>query len=367
MRFRWLCVLTLSLPLGLAACRDARVATYRIPKENDVPPPRAAMPSSASSNAGGLMVAATESGGLTWTAPEAWKAKPATAMRKGSYTVGGEGAAGADLAVTAFPGDVGGDLANVNRWRGQVGLPPIADAELTAAFTTVTAHGLTMKVVDLTGGAQRMLGAIVPHAGATWFFKLTGPEAVVAQAKPAYLDFLQSIRPESPAPAAPAAPVAAAPVGAGPDMANTPVIKAEGPGLKWIAPPHWQDKPASAMRKATYLIPAAAGAGGELAITAFPGEVGGELANVNRWRGQLQLAPLPAADLPGAITRLSVNGLSVALVDFTGGPAGAPVRLLGAIVPVNGATWFFKFTGPTDLVAAEKPAFLAFVQTLSAP
>ena len=33
----------------------------------------------------------------------------------------------------------------------------------------------------------------------------------------------------------------------------------------------------------------------------------------------------------------------------------------------GGATWFFKLTGPVDLVAKEKPAFEAFVQTLSAP
>ena len=46
------------------------------------------------------------------------------------------------------------------------------------------------------------------------------------------------------------------------DMANTPVIKAEGAGLKWTAPAHWQSKPAAAMRKATYAVPGDAGAVG---------------------------------------------------------------------------------------------------------
>ena len=121
------------------------------------------------------------------------------------------------------------------------------------------------------------------------------------------------------------------------------------------------------MRKATYAIPGEAGAVGDLSVTAFPGDVGGELANVNRWRGQLGLAPLAATEVEGAVTRLTPHGLSATLVDFSGGSADKPVRMLGAIVPFNGATWFFKLTGPVDLVAKEKPAFLAFVQSLSAP
>jgi hypothetical protein len=121
------------------------------------------------------------------------------------------------------------------------------------------------------------------------------------------------------------------------------------------------------MRKATYVVPGAGGADAELSVTAFPGAVGGELANVNRWRGQLQLPPLTEAELAGAVSRVTINGLPVTLVDLTGGPADRPQRLLGAIVPDHGANWFFKFTGPAALVANEKPAFLALVQSLQAP
>ena len=44
---------------------------------------------------------------------------------------GADGAKG-ELAVTHFPGDVGGDLANVNRWRQQIGLEPIDEAALAS-------------------------------------------------------------------------------------------------------------------------------------------------------------------------------------------------------------------------------------------
>ena len=58
----------------------------------------------------------------------------------------------------------------------------------------------------------------------------------------------------------PALPAGPAPA----DMANTTVNKAEGPGLNWTAPAHWQSRPAVAMRKATYAVPGENGAAGDL-------------------------------------------------------------------------------------------------------
>lgn len=140
----------------------------------------------------------TAAGSLVWSAPAAWHGKAASAMRKGSYAVSGPGGADADLSITAFPGDVGGDLANVNRWRGQLQLPPLAAAALDGAVDRFQAHGLSFTVVDLlgAGGAnpQRILGAIVPVDGSTWFFKLMGPAPVVAAAKPDFLEFLKTVR-----------------------------------------------------------------------------------------------------------------------------------------------------------------------------
>jgi hypothetical protein len=372
MRNTRLCLLC-SLPLLVGACRDSSVAVYRIAKESDSPAPAAA-PHPGMAGGGGMdgtAVAKADGPGLTWTAPAQWQNKGASGVRKATFVVG----EGAELAVTAFPGDVGGELANINRWRGQLQVAPITEAELPGAVTRLDVGGLAVGVVDILGGTTekpaRMLGAFVPSGGATWFFKLIGPDAVVTQNRPAFLAFLQTLKADASAKALAAdhANLSTAPVPAAPpaDMANTEVIKAEGPGLKWTAPANWQSRPAAAMRKATYAVPGENGAAGDLSVTAFPGDVGGELANLNRWRNQLQLPPLAAGDVAGAVTRLSPHGLNVTLVDFTGGSASQPVRMLGAIVPYEGATWFFKLTGPVDLVAREKPAFEAFIQTLSAP
>lgn len=370
----------LLLPLALAACRDPKIEVYQIPKERSEPPAQAAtqdphqgMPGMAGAgNMAGTPVMTTTAGpSLTWTAPAHWRVKTGSSMRRGSYAVGPE-AHPADLGITVFPGDVGGDLANVNRWRGQLQVPPIAESELAGALTPLEVGSLKIQVAEIAGGTaekpERLLGAIVPFNGSTWFFKLVGPDDVVAGEKAAYLDMLRTIKvkAEEPAEAAAApAPAASAPTMA--SMANTAVPTAEGAGLAWTAPAHWQSIPATGVRKATFRATGDAGATAELAVTAFPGDVGGELANVNRWRGQLQLPPIAATELPGTISRVTANGLPVAIVEFTGGTAEAPVRLLGAFVPVGGSTWFFKFTGPPALIDREKPAFLAFIQTLKTP
>lgn len=191
-----------------AGCQKGKIESYRIPKEKDPEMPIAnsgpATANQDSAPSGGSMattaVLTAEGAELTWSAPAEWKPKQASAMRKGSYTVPGNGGADGDLSITAFPGDVGGELANVNRWRGQVQLPPVAQADLASVVQRVAGNGLEFGVVDAAGtgaSAQRILGAFVPYNGATWFFKLTGPDAVVEHAKPAFLAFLHTVKPAS--------------------------------------------------------------------------------------------------------------------------------------------------------------------------
>lgn len=203
--------------LLLTACRQPEIESYRVPKASAAAspspagnPPPSANPTptqtAASPNTppGGTSMAstavATASGpGLSWAAPAHWTVKAASAMRKGSYAIKSDGIAGeADLSITAFPGDVGGDLANLNRWRGQIQLPAIGAGELAAATRRRDQHGLSLTVVDLAGtGAapQRILGAMVPYQGSTWFFKLMGPAALVAKEQAAFNAFLETIQP----------------------------------------------------------------------------------------------------------------------------------------------------------------------------
>jgi hypothetical protein len=150
-------------------------------------------------------------------------------------------------------------------------------------------------------------------------------------------------------------------------MADTAVPTASGADLAWQAPAEWTPKAPGAMRKASYGVPGA-GAEAELSITAFPGEVGGELANVNRWRGQIGLTPLRPEELDASVSREQANGLSFTVVELApggGDPNGKAI--LGAIVPYQGSTWFFKLTGPGPSVKASKPAFILFLRSVRPP
>ena len=68
--------------------------------------------------------------------------------------------------------------------------------------------------------------------------------------------------------------------------------------------------------------------------------------------------------MPSATRKIDAIGFQVTTVDFAGTAAGAPTRVLGAIVPVGDSTWFFKLTGPVGLLEREQATFTAFLLTI---
>lgn len=143
---------------------------------------------------------ATTAGGITYTKPEGWTEKPNTsAMRVASFNAG-EGNQAADVSVIPLGGAAGSPLDNVNRWRGQVGLPPIDQQQFDKDVVRVEIGGTQGYYVHLvapeaTGDArQAILAAFTSHDGRTWFFKMQGPAKTVADQKPAFETFIRSIR-----------------------------------------------------------------------------------------------------------------------------------------------------------------------------
>jgi hypothetical protein len=208
--------------------------------------------------------------------------------------------------------------------------------------------------------------SLLAIAAATLLLSGCGEEKVAAYRVPKEKDPMPPAAAASDAASdAGAQPDAAAPAPAGPAMADTAVPTADT-ALVWKAPDQWVSKPAAQFRKATYAVPGDAG-DSDLSITAFPGEAGGELANVNRWRSQLALPALGPDELEGAVTRVEANGLKFTIVEIAprGDPAGK--GMIGAMVPVGGSTWFFKLMGPGPSVKSAKPAFVEFLHTVRAP
>ncbi|MGE9292043.1 MAG: hypothetical protein ACQKBW_00385 [Puniceicoccales bacterium] len=212
----------LSLALLFSGCSDEQVTTTRIPKE-ERPAMPSMMPAAQSTAPGGTAATApaastapgsgpsmgmTALPGMaeqaaafdtpTWDAPADWEAQPLGTMRKGSWKVPGPNGTSAEVSVLVFPGNVGGDLANVNRWAGQVGLGAMPQARLDeerAKHSFTTASGEQGFYVHLDGPTgQSIAGAIITHGGASWFFKMMGDTALVQAQTPAFLAFVRSVR-----------------------------------------------------------------------------------------------------------------------------------------------------------------------------
>jgi hypothetical protein len=136
----------------------------------------------------------------TWTVPASWQTAPLTQFLLAKFAIPGMGDAKAEVNISALAGDGGGLLANVNRWRGQLGLSHFEQVDLTAAASTFDASGTQASVVDFTGTnaktgkAARLIGVVLPTGGQTWFYKLMGDNEVVAQQKDAFVRFIQSAK-----------------------------------------------------------------------------------------------------------------------------------------------------------------------------
>jgi len=130
---------------------------------------------------------------IKWDLPPGWSPAPVSAMRYASFAAEKNGEK-ADISIVTFPGDGGGDVENVNRWRQQIGLPAIGAELLKPMVTPVQAGDVRIDTIDMAGGNSRVLAGWTRHGGRAWFFKLTGPPNLVEQEKPKFVAFLQSIR-----------------------------------------------------------------------------------------------------------------------------------------------------------------------------
>lgn len=332
----------------LAGCHRDQITAYTIPKEDS-----SVAPMRASSDSQRL---------VTWTAPEDWQEQPATEMRQGSFLITEKSGAKADISITGFPGDVGGDLANVNRWRGQVDLPPLDEGELRNAWQKIQINGepaFLVAIDEKEGGKNRkIIAAILHREDRTWFFKLMGDGALVSEQKNKFLDFLGTVHFSSNGKAE--APMEGLQSTGVPTDAKKP---------EWKVPPTWKEEQAEGMRLGSFSL-VDDGNKADVSVVTLTGAAGGVLENINRWRGQLSLPPVSQSDLTRLSDTCKVDGGDGILVDLIGEKqAGdkSKTRILGAIIPRGDRTWFVKMTGEETLVARQKSAFLDFVKSFHFP
>ncbi|MSR63254.1 MAG: hypothetical protein EXS08_12500 [Planctomycetes bacterium] len=311
---------------------------------------------------GTAQMGAPESGSdnlIDYDLPPGWQALPLTGERLIDLRPGGDPEASCYLSFLGGPG--GGLAENVNRWRKQLGAEPLAENAilalpthpvLTREATLVEVEGTFVGMGETPRPGHKLLGLIVSDPTGSLFLKFTAPAARVDAERERFLTFASSLRTgaEHAHGAAAQPEVAMAPPGA----------------MTWKAPAGWAQQPPRMMREVSFAI----GNGGECYISRLGAGAGGLRTNLDRWRDQFGLAPMSDTEL-AALQPVPILGLRAPLVELDGsyaGMSGKPVpaqALLGVALFRAQDSLFVKFTGPAEVVHAERANFLAFLASLA--
>ncbi len=184
---------------------------------------------------------------------------------------------------------------------------------------------------------SRMVVAMSNRPEATWFFKITGPAVVVDQLENEWIDILKSVQYND---------------------ANKP---------SWDSPKNWESSTPSEGRFATLRNRSVKGQIVELAISSL-GPKQDLVMNLNRWRGQLGLAPIGDSQLEDEVGELEHQGGAFMMFDrkgtlsqgltppFAGGGMNATPPTATAPKTTSSGTTNPEPTNPEPTVQYETPA-----------
>ncbi len=147
------------------------------------------------------------------------------------------------------------------------------------------------------------------------------------------------------------------------------VASAPDAPIHWTAPPSWKPLPPGQMNYAAYQVSDNPPLRMTISqVTSMGSGAATLLANVNRWQGQLGLAPSSEENISKVAIPLPLEGREGMLIDLVGpnpAPDGRPQqRMLAAMVPDGDVVWTFKMSGPAELIAPQKGAFDAVVKSV---
>lgn len=245
-----------------------------------------------------------------WSLPAGWTRQAGNQFRYATLAIGGT-----SLEVSVSALDWSGTeeteyvLSNINRWRGQVGLDPIAANELAEETKQIEIADGTATLVDFTGHGSS--GSMSPP--------FAGRQPAVS-----------------------------------PPTADGPA------NLKYEVPAGWQEEPASGFRKASFKIHAD-GETGDVSVSDLAAAAGDLLPNVNRWRGQVGLEPMTQAEVEKQAETMDVGTRQGQYIEMIGDEKAT----LGVIVTTDDRAWFIKLTGEKKLVERQRENFKAFVHSLA--
>ena len=118
-------------------------------------------------------------------------------MRLASYNIPLAGGETGDFSLVRLGGGAGGTMANINRWRGQIGLGPTTPEELAQfAHLHDTAQGqqyLHITLINPDDPSSAIAAGIFEQPGYVLFAKLTASAAGIEEAEPDFEAFCHSV------------------------------------------------------------------------------------------------------------------------------------------------------------------------------
>jgi len=346
--------------LQLASGTDNTVTMQTIPKEKSQPATTVAPPASATPLQSGELI--------QFDTPTGWvRSANASPMTTFALDLPGR----ATVSAIPLPAAIAGTTEIVNLWRQQVGLGAIGADEAAKTAQQLVIGGYDGALYDFVGEQPiegqtkppRIVTATVTLGQVAWFFKLAGAADTIEAQLETFKQFLSGLKFQSGAStinfeslmreaqrASQAAPPPPPPPSSAPAVAKP----------KWTVPGSWEEKAPTSMRLGNFT---ASNGQAKITVTTFPGEVGGLLLNVNRWRGESGLPPVDADGLMDVTQQITVSGTPATLVEAMGEKTAS----YSVFHPIGDATWFYKISGPSAAVTPEKPAFTAFLESIKFP
>lgn len=131
----------------------------------------------------------------------------------------------------------------------------------------------------------------------------------------------------------------------------------EAAGFTAALPAGWTEVPGSGMRKASYAIPGTA-----IDFYLISLSMGDVPSNVNRWRGQVELAPASADEIEKQVQTLAIEGHPSSYIEIYNEQGGKGI--IAAIVPVGPQYWYFTAKGSVAELKAHAGDIRAFLESL---
>ncbi len=295
-----------------------------------------------------------------WILPNGWSEKSATQMRLINLSFGEN--SDAECYVSVLQGTGGGLLANINRWRLQMLLPPLTAADIAelpkkmllgqeAVYTKFSGDFKGMSD-DQFKKDYMLVGLILEHKGISIFIKMVGPAKLLENELDNFNIFSASLKLKN--------------------LPNNHNHSTPGAKLKkstkfsWQVPEHWIEQADQKMRMATYQI--GTHSNSECYVVMLPGDAGGVLPNINRWYKQMGHGNEKIKSLDG-VPEIDILETKAKHIDIIGnytnmsGKNFNDFMMVGVIFSFNKSMIFIKMTGPESVIEKERQNFLMFCKS----